>query len=261
MFGAMVLRDVPKQEARIDLVRRQIQGGFRGFRLVPPGLHYVSVKAGAHHAGFWCWVKPKEAVVRVFDSEKGFQQDAPDTATHYKELAMSGAMDRALVPYAHERFGPWYGLVRHIDKESFPPPLHEQDPPTGYDSRLDNAFLGTHRGDAQAFLAEFQFAFARWLVSLDAAAEDEVASARWRHLLLAAYNAGEDRIRESGVLFPHLVEALLRQFPLLPDDWFAPGSFLIEQADYLAEDMIDTGVEDLVRKGRAFADYLQTRQR
>lgn len=257
MFGTIVLRDVPKEEARIDLIRYEIKGGFRGFRMVPPGLHYVSVKLREHHVGFWCWLKPSEAVVRVFDYQDGFGEDDPETEAQYTQMALNGAMNQVLMEYVPEKFGPWFGLVSHIGAENFPPPLHAQDEGAG--SRFDNALGGTHGGDAAAFLAEFQFAFVRWLVSLDTASEDEAAFARWRHLLLAAYNAGEDRIRDAGGLFPNLVDTMLRQFALLPDDWFAGGSFLTQQADYMAEDMIDTEVEEIAAKGREFADYLAAR--
>lgn len=257
MFGAIILRDIPKEEVRIDLSRHPIQGGFRGFRTVPVGLHYVSVKSGEHHTGFWCWMRPKQAIVKIFDYEKGFLDADPGSATHYTNLALSGAMDHALIQYPHEKFGPWYGLIHHIDPTEFPPRIHSED--AGEGSRLDKVLQNTHQGDYVLLLAEFQFAFARWLVSLDTATTDDAAHERWRHLLLAAYNAGEDRIRESGALFPDLVDALLQQFPLLPDEWFEPATFLTAQAGYLSEDMIDTEVDEIAAKGRAFADYLKTR--
>jgi len=261
MFGTIVLRDVPKREARIDLIRYPIQGGFRGFRMVPPALHYVSVKSNDHHVGFWCWVKPDQAVVKILGYESGvFEDDEPDSTAHYAQLALSGAMNQVLLPYAHEKFGAWFSLVQHIKEADFPPTLHAQDAQAGAGSRFDGALLGTHQGDAQSFLAEFQFAFVRWLVSLDAT-EDTTAFDRWRHLLLSAYNAGEDRIRDAGELFPKLIDVLLAQFPLLPDDWFGGDSFLLAQAGYLSEDMIDTDVPQLAEKGRAFASYLQTRRK
>jgi hypothetical protein len=259
VFGAIVLRDVPKEQALIDLSNHKIQGGFRGFRMVPPGVHYVAVKSGQRFVGFWCWLDPNEAVVRVFDAQKGFVEDAPESAERYAQMALSGAMDRALIPYAMQQFGPWFGLISHIGKESFPPQIHAQDAKAGAGSRFDNAFLGTHGGDAGSFLAEFQFAFVNWMTSMNTATPDEVASARWRHLVQAAYNAGEDRVKESGNLFVKLVDTLLAQFKVMPDQLFKSGSFLVQHADYLAEDMIDTGITELVEKGRAFAAYLEKR--
>jgi hypothetical protein len=45
---------------------------------------------------------------------------------------------------------------------------------------------------------------------LDDAAEDKIAWERWQHMLQSAYNAGEDRIRAAGDLFPCLVDILIR---------------------------------------------------
>ncbi|MHA1684395.1 MAG: hypothetical protein ACTSUE_25890, partial [Promethearchaeota archaeon] len=43
VFGYIILRDIPKKEVQLDLALYKIQGGFRGFALVPPGLHFVKV--------------------------------------------------------------------------------------------------------------------------------------------------------------------------------------------------------------------------
>jgi len=57
MFGAIVLRNILKAEARIDTTCHEIQGGFRGFGMAPPVTwHYVGVKSGEHHVGFWCYL-------------------------------------------------------------------------------------------------------------------------------------------------------------------------------------------------------------
>jgi hypothetical protein len=253
------LRDIPKEEVRIDLYRKPIEGGFRGFRMVPPGLHYVSVKVRQHHVGFWCWIKPYQTVVRVLDLDNGFEEDTPDATAHYAELAVSGAMDGALFPYAHQKFGPWFGLILHINMEDFPPTIHDNEARQSGTTRFDAALKETHGDNTDSFLAEFQFAFVRWLVSLDTEVEDETAFARWRHLLLSTYHAGDYRIAELGELFPRLVDTLFRQFALLPDEWFAPDSFLMRDAGYLAEDMMDSGVREITEKGQAFADYLKQR--
>jgi hypothetical protein len=259
MLGAIVLRDIPKEETRIDLTRYPIQGGFRGFSGVPPKLwHYVSVKVRDHHVGFWCYHAPQQAVVKVFDYETGFEDADPGTQAQYSRLALSGAMGPALIPYPINHLSSWITLVQHIPAADSLPRVHAED--AGAGSRFDKALLGTHGGDGKSLLGEFQTAFVRWLVSMDTAAQDEAAFARWRHLVLSAYNAGESRIGESGDLFPQLVDLLLRQFDLLPNDWFGPDSFLASsQASYMAEDMIDTGVEEIAEKGQVFADYLKKR--
>ena len=260
MFGAIILRDVPKKEARIDLTRHQIQGGFRGFSMVPPAAwHYVSVKHGAHHVGFWCYLEPRQAVVKVFDPETGFQDADTEIQAQFAGLALSGAMGPALLDYPHAQLGPWLGMVNHIPQQGFPPQLFVEEEGPG--SRFDKAYLNSHSGDAVSFLAEFQYAFASWLVSLDAAAQDQAAFERWRHLVLAAYNAGEDRIRAGGTLFAQLVDVMLHQLGVLPDEWFTDDSFLVSsQAGYMSEDMVDTGIPELVEKGQAFESYLAQRR-
>lgn len=256
-LNAIVLRNIPKEEVRIDLFRQNIQGGFRGFYADFPlmGWHYVSIKVDEFHVGFWCRLGMGEAIVRVFDPDRGWIEDDPETAQNYTELALSGAMNQAMLPYPDQLYGPWFGLVSYLPATQFPPPLHEEDRGTG--SRFEQAFQGTHGGQPESFLAEFQYAFLAWLISLDTPTENETAFARWQHLLLAIYNAGEYRIRDSGKLFASLVSILMRQFDLLPKSWFEPGSFLIEQANYMVEDMIDTEVEDLVKQGRVFDRYLE----
>ena len=260
MFGAIVLRDVPKEQARIDLTKHEIRGGFRGFGQVPPKLwHYVSVKSGAHHVGFWCYLGPRQVVVKVFDPEKGFQDADAETQAQFAELVLGGAMGPALLDYPHAQLGPWLGMVNFIPEQGFPPQLHVVEEGSG--SRFDKAYLISHAGDAASFLAEFQYTFASWLVSLDTATQDRAGFERWRHLVLAAYNAGEDRIRAGGNLFAQLVDVMLHQFAVLPDDWFKAESFLVSsQAGYMSEDMVDTGIPELVEKGQAFEAYLALRK-
>lgn len=258
--NAIILRDIPKDEARLDLFTLPLSGGFRGFRADAPiiGWHYVSVKAAQTQVGFWCHLAPGEAVVRIFDPARGLVEDEPAAAAHYAQLALAGAMDQALAPYPLDRCAAWFGLVAHIPAENFPPEIHAED--SGAGSRWDQALHGTHAGDAAAFLAEFQYAFVRWLVSQGTGAEDAPAFARWRHLVQAAYNAGERRITAAADLFVSLVDALMRQFDCLPAEWFQAGSFVVEHAHYLADDLRDSGVDRLAESGQAFAEYMERRQ-
>ena len=38
MFGYIILRDIPKYNAQLDLSIYEIKGGFRGFAEIPPGV-------------------------------------------------------------------------------------------------------------------------------------------------------------------------------------------------------------------------------
>lgn len=262
MFGAIVLQEPFATDlARIDTVSHDIQGRFHGFKMVPPASwHYVGVKTSAHHVGFWCRLGIKEVLVKRFDPASGQFVDAPaDVQAQRADPKFGGTMDPSLVPYHHISFGSWYGMVQHIPPENFPPQLHSRD--GGGGSRFQQALHGTHGGDNEAFLAEFQYAFARWYVSLPTATSDEDAFARWRHLVLAAYNAGEDAIGKAGDLFANLVDTLLHQFAVMGDEYFEPGSFLVSsQAGYMAEDMLDCGVPELAEKGKAFHAYIERRR-
>lgn len=260
MLGAIILRDAPKQEARLDLVLYPIEGGFRGFRLTPPGLHYASILTAVGHSGFWCVVEPDTAVVRRFDPEiNQFVNDAPETEAHFQQLALAGSMDAVLLPYAHAQFANWWRLVNHIDTGSFPPTIGSY---SGSGSRFEEA-IAQHHGRIESFLAEMQFTFVSWLLS-QPHAPDETAFARWRHLLLACYNAGEGAIRSHPDLFSHLVSLLPAQFSHLPDNWFTPDSFLLAQADYLAEDLLDSGQEQnlpaLSAAGAQWQKFLSNRR-
>ncbi len=262
MFGAIVLQEPFATDlARIDTVSHDVPGRFHGFKMVPPASwHYVGVKTGAHHVGFWCRLGINQVRVKVFDPASGQFADAPaDVQAQHADPKFGGTMNPSLVPYHHVSFGPWYGLVMHIPDENFPPQLHTED--SGSGSRFHQALHGTHGGDNDAFLAEFQYAFASWYVSLPAATSDEDAFARWRHLVLAAYNAGEEAITGAGDLFPKLVDTLLHQFEVMGDEYFKSGSFLVSsQAGYMVEDLVDSGLPELVEKGQAFSAYLAKRQ-
>lgn len=262
MFGTLILRHLPTDEVQIDGAYWSVPGGFRGFAEVPPGCwHYVSVRSGDRHVGCWCWLNPQAVLVKAFDPDRGLVDDDPEAIAAYQDLARNGAMGSALRPYPHELFGSWYGLVSYLRQGAFPPLLHDTDPAVG-ESRFTNAFLGTHRGDREAFLAEFQYAFLCWLMDNENEDQTSLASVgfdRWLHLLLSVYNAGEFSMSDHAELFAQLVDVLLHQFDCLGDSFFEPDSALISQIDYLIEDMSDTEIPELVRQSQTLDHYLQTR--
>ncbi len=273
MSSYIILRDIPKDAAQLDVTLFEIQGGFRGFALVPPGAHYVSIKdEGKMVAGTWVFAPPGDAVVRVYDPTlHQLLPDTPENDLNYRDLALGGAMNKALIPVMlrDEEFATrWGSIVSHIKAEAFPPALHDEspiNPPPGaegpalegffistFKSRIEQAFLGTHGGNVPAFLAEFEFAFASSLVGPD----NEVAWARWRHLLQAIYNAGDRFMTAHPELFIPLVDVIIAQLQYLPEDAFSPESAVSHGAHYLAEDLVDTGIAALVEKGRTFEKFL-----
>ncbi len=271
-FCYIILRDVPKEKAQIDADIYEIEGSFRGFKNVIPGFHSVGVQVDQIYKGFWCYLQPNEVLVKVFNPTcQQFEDDEPETTVHYQKLAIAGAMDQVLIPYNHDSGEIWEKLTNHINSRVFPLIIHEEksnpaavnisfEKPSDLlleqqQSRFEQALFNTHGGDTEAFLIEFQFAFARWYSNI----EDLEALNRWRYLLQAIYNAGESGITKAPELFSGLIDTLLVQLDCLPDDMFVPNSFVTSQARYLAEDMIDSDIENLVEKGQEFKDYLEER--
>lgn len=274
MFGYIILRDIPKEAAQLDLLFYEIQGGFRGFAQVLPGPHFVSIKVdGEIHEGFWCYLEPSRVVVKVFNYEnKLFQEDNPENELKYSNLALSGAMNKALIPVmlrSPEMAMDWIKLVSYIKIDNFPFTLHSETPiipPENlsseemsawfldtYKSRFEQAFFETHGGNKDSFLAEFQFAFVRSLVKKT----DDEALKRWLCLLQAVYNVGERNIKAVPDLFPPLIDIIMAQFKYLPEDWFKPNSQVVYGVSYLIEDMTDTGIEELIEKAKNFKDFLK----
>ncbi|MBA3530503.1 MAG: AAR2 pre-mRNA splicing protein, partial [Ardenticatenales bacterium] len=127
----IILRDIPKEEARLDLASYPIEGGFRGFQQVLSGAHYVGVRSGEAYKGFWCYLPSNSALVRRFDYEKDdFENDDPESEAQFQQMALTGAMNRALA-LAHPLSAlTWMDLTDHIGPESFPPTLHQETPMT-----------------------------------------------------------------------------------------------------------------------------------
>jgi hypothetical protein len=261
----IILRNLPGQVVRIDLKSFETGEGFQGFQNVPAGPHYIGVTVEGRPAGEWLYLQPGEVAFRVFNEQLSrFEAAIPQSAEELPGLAKSGALNKALARYPMEVYGQWLGLTGYLEPGNFPPRLHteEQDTPAAYKagastrSRFEKAFYATHAGNPANFLAEFQFAFLGFLVN----PQDEEASGRWRHLLLALYNAGESNIKEAASLFEPLVDVLLAQYELLPGDVFDSNSFVFDRAGFLAEDMQDTGIAGLVSQGRKLAAYLSQRR-
>jgi hypothetical protein len=266
------LRDVPKEWAQLDLLLYEIEGGFRGFALVPAGVHYVSVKrSGTMQKGFWCVVPDGGVVIRVFDDTTGeFREDTPENVENYTGLARCGAMNKTLLPVLARHpieYETWASLTEHLSIAPFPPALHEERPmmpPAGvegdalgkwfegsFKSRFEQAFLGTHKGDVDSFMAEFEYAFLRMLLCNDGAAGD-----RWRHLILASFSAGEHAMRVSPAVFSPLVDVIVVQLPLMPPEFFDAGA-IGNQGSNMVEDLVDTEDFTLGVKGDLLATILQ----
>ncbi|MEA5605364.1 hypothetical protein [Nostoc sp. UHCC 0252] len=258
-FCYIILRDLPKEKVQIDADIYEVEGGFRGFKNVIPGFHYVGVQVEQISQGFWCSLQPNEVLVKVFNHTlQQFEDDELETTTHYQKLALAGAMDQVLIPYDPDSGEIWEKLTNHINHQKFPQIRHLENSNSDLllkQSRFEQALFNTHGGDTEAFMSEFQFTFAQWYINI----EDLEALNCWRDLLQIIYNAGESGITKAPNLFSSLIDTLLVQLDCLPEDMFTPNSFVTSQASYLAEDMIDSDIEGIVEKGREFEAYLEKR--
>ena len=276
MYGCIILRDIPKQLVQLDLLYFPIRGGFRGFSEVIPGPHYVSVKINdGMHEGFWCWVKPGEAILKVYDYENDiFKDDEPENELHFKKLATSGAMNHVLIPITlnnSKSVSLWKELTNHIREEDFPPTLYQEVPMTlpidispdevsewyinEFKSRFEQAFTNTHDNKIQAFLEEFEFAFLKFIVRQ----RDESALDRWTHLIQAVYNAGERGVEAAPDLFIDFVNVVKHQFDLLKNEDLQPNTKLIAGVERIIEDMRDVGTGKLKEQAQILETYLNNR--
>ncbi len=277
MSGFIILRDIPKEIAQIDLLSFDIKGGFRGFSVVEPGFHFVSVKVDDEmHEGFWCFVNDEEAIIKQFDyTTKSFQNCDIEEERNYKELAQSGAMNHVLIPIMPMNYtavASWNILTNYLKRDKFPFNLNHEEPmilPNSlsteetsdwyekkFKSRFEQAFEDSHKGNNDSFLAEFQFSFVKYIVRQ----KDEQALQRWLYLLQACYNAGERKIDSHPILFSELVTIMTFQFDLLDKGEFSRDSKLISIIDHFIEDMIDTGNEKLEKQAQRLIEYFEERE-
>ena len=127
--GYIILRDIPKYVARIDLFDYKIQGGFRGFQQVPSGIHYVSVENDKIFIGFWCSLTKNDTIVKVFnDKKKQFEDDTDESSKNYRGLAQSGSMDKYLAIYDDKYKKAWKKLTDYIKFDKFPPQINNEIP-------------------------------------------------------------------------------------------------------------------------------------
>ncbi|KKK40342.1 MAG: AAR2 protein [Candidatus Lokiarchaeum sp. GC14_75] len=276
MFGYIILRDIPKKLVQLDMLYFPIRGGFRGFREVNPGPHYVNIEVNNDmHKGFWCWVEPGEAIIKVYDYEKNiFKNDEPKNESHFKKLALSGAMNHVLIPVTLNNFKSvsfWKKLTKNISSKSFPPILHSEVPMTlpldinpddvsdwyinKFKSRFEQAFNDSHKNNIQAFLGEFEYAFLKYIVRQS----DKNALERWMDLIQAVYNAGERSVELSPDLFINFVYVVQYQFDLLKKEDLQPNTKLLAGVEKIIEDMRDVGTDKLIKHAQDFENYLLNR--
>jgi len=272
MVGYIILRDIPKKRVQLDLTYFDIRGGFRGFTHVPPGPHYISIEVNDEFiSGFWCFVKPSEVLVKVYDDKKNeFNNDSEENEEHFSKLALTGAMNKAFISVMQldaKMMTKWLSLVSHIEENEFPPKINSETMILGSsneipksvsnfsETRFENTFEKIHNNNQKSYLAEFQFAFINFLVN----SSEEQAKRRWLYLLTITYNARERSMEKYPNFFVSFIEVLINQMKFLPDDDFSSDGIILNTVNYFIEDLIDTGINELKNKADEFQSYLTTR--
>jgi len=271
MVGYIILRDIPKERVQLDLTYFDVQGGFRGFAHVPQGPHYISILVdGNFIAGFWCYVNPSEVLVKVYDHENKCFNDDTENLELYTDLALSGAMNKSLISVMQvdaEMSIKWLTLVSFINKDNFPPKMKTEEVPSAITTlddigirdtiktRFEITFETVHESNQESFLTEFQYVFVNYLVNNS----NEPAINRWLYLLTTTYNAREDSMKKYPDFFVSFINVLIDQLKLLPDNYFSANSLIFQTANYMIEDLIDTGLPQLVEKAGEFQTFLKTK--
>ena len=267
----LVLRDVPKHLIQIDTVQMQISGGFRGFRSVPDGLHYVAVKTRDGDGELWGYVRNGVALIRVFDDTVlAFVADTPLGEAEYRQMALNGAMTGALLDYPLDDWDSWQSLTGAIINQSI---QIEDDKyvdtllrtlQDGWQvdiselaerSRFQQLLSDRFGGQAERLQAAFQFAFVHWLLSQERG-QAEMSLACWQEMVLALCGCGEAMMRQYPQLIRGMGETLLIQLDYLPDEFFEADSFLMQAFDDFVVDLTDTAMPILSSIGVDLRAYV-----
>jgi len=271
----IIINDVPKIKVKLDLFTYPLDEDFKGFREVPPGAHYLSVKTETGYASFWCYLKPQQTIVKFFDSyTQEFQDYDLEDAAYYQELASWGAMDEELRVYKTKGSITWLLLTNDIKSSHFPVTLHPVPPLPPQDTRstesaqagtqsqnkseFEKVLFDTHGGDEVAFLTEFQFAFASWFFSeLDN--EDIAALNRWGYLVEAVCNAGISNLAKAPTTIATLVGNLRTQLDSVDDSLLNSEEPIVSLIGDLAAELVNCDIESFVKEGQQLKSFLKQR--
>jgi uncharacterized tellurite resistance protein B-like protein len=249
--GRVLLLDVPKHIVAVNLIQVAVEGGFRGFKYVPAGVHRFAIPlAGGNEASQWVSLQPGEVEVLVFDGDTLDSAKGDGRWTQQQRLALSGAMDNALLPFTTHI--PWRLLTASFAHAPFPPPCFPvpESPP---DSRLALIYE-EHYGKSMHVVAELAYTFLSGVLG-----DDREAMQRWTHMVQAFYHCGEQSPKLDPQAFVWVVDLLMEQQRLLPQEMFSRESPLVYGGRYLSEDLIDTEVPKLVEAGRRWAVFIAGR--
>lgn len=246
LAGKVLILGVPEGLIGLNLVRLPVDGTFRGFHSVPPGVHRLAVLGSQADAVRWVKLEPGEVLVLEFDGRALVEPEQSKWAAA-REQAESGRLDAALSPFVFQHA--WRELTEPLAYAVFPPPTFPV-PLAPKGSRLELA-CQEHQGKGSSLLAELAFTFLRGVLD-----EDSGSLQRYHHLVQAMYHCGERIPREDPATFEWVPHLLMAQQRLLPAEAFSRDSPLVFGSHYLSEDLIDADHDDLVEAGRRWAVFI-----
>jgi hypothetical protein len=261
--GYLFVRDAPHGDARLDLAHYRMPHGFRGFRVVPEGLHYLSVRGPEGECGCWCFVPASGMTAKLFNHETGqFEDEDPTRAREFYDLARNGGLQNALLPYNRSDFPTWKKLTHRVADLHFPLEELENEPiesagdgASGKGKKKKKADTETFEGlyarvfsnNEERLLATLQFAFARSMVDAD-----PKAYMQWERLVRLLCTAGVETMRTRASLFAQLAEVLNEQFGALGE---SPVPDLVRE---FANELRQTEEPRLARLAQSFDAYTQS---
>lgn len=121
-----VLLDFPLGSSiGIDLSEYNVGEKFKGFKMIPPGLHFIHFSAvssddfrrSAPRTGFFHFFSSKEVLVRRWDpaTEDLSDEKVSDEEIERYKADLFGKLDQFLAPYPFKQLQRWIGLSDHIN--------------------------------------------------------------------------------------------------------------------------------------------------
>lgn len=266
-LGYIILRDIPKKALTVDFVRIPIEGGFRGFRFVPPGPHYITVDTSeTERAGFWCFMPEGEVLIKVFDQEQNcFSDDTPESAEHYTQLARSRAMDSALLDFPSQETDAFWSLTFYIRQYGSLPPVKSIDEKMSVAQMITDIY----NKKTKEALADFQFTFLKMFTgsNINLADRDLIATKKWTDMIIVLYNAEAKDISRYATFMVQWTSVLIAQLNHLPTRMFAGprGSsafydIVVYGARGLVDRMLQSKRSEVPEQGKYFGEYLKERE-
>jgi len=224
-------------------------------RDVVGGIHYAAVQTELGRAEWWFYLQSDSVLLKRYNQQsQQFEDTNHPEALRAIESVKTGCTS-GLKPYEQAEAISWYMLTSNIREKYFPLRLHcatPAEPSLAFEAELNQ----THQGDKSAFITEFEYSYVKWLVS-PSEEPDEEAISRWRYLTEAVSQAEIDYL---------ITEEKICRAVAVSISWQLEGGYrrhtdkedpVVESAMRLAEKMIRSGDEELMRRGQEVKDTVE----